>query len=1315
MADDCIVPGWGSGVWGTTPWGGSLTASPGGPLPTVPPFDIYCVGPCGPMGVILSHPEVSTVGAGSQFDIDPVTEDLIIQGGGGALPTTEAQLFINTAVPPNWTLDWTCQFISLPTNFNDLANSHIFIGASDANGPCAGLFFSKTGIAYAGSLHLDGGGNMVLDSSLQILPDSQVLIGEGEYFSFRIAASKDTGVVYIYVTKTSDLLAFGHQLRFILPAIMSDTLATVPPDRTLLSVRGTLATLSSVSLDTICLGTGLIIPNLAPIADAGIDQAVRLCSVVQLDGTKSFDPEGAVLTYQWRLVDAPQGSQFAFEGSDGITYPLMVPTGFTDRLYSVEAENYNNDHTILAGDILVVAGEPQVVVSTGTDGNGFYVRVSGFVLPDNLAGAPFKILPQAGLSGADTAKPTFFPDVAGIYKFTLFVSDGALVSLASNTIVNVTESAIPRGIIPDLSVLWNYISDFWRLVEGRERLEVFWGSLAQVAATELLSLWQADYSKSLRDVQRTFLRRWLHVDPLYEELLPEETTTKVHLLPLIARTVYTPVATIAGVRGNHLDLTIPSLGGTFTINVPAGPNPTPAELAILLQSLFSGIDARLTIDIVESRSPPDSAVHQTMRIQAPFLVTVASSSTTTQALWAPGDKNGSLTVTGHAVGVDTYVLDDVSLKGLGIGAGDILELGGIGYRVARVIDDPTDFFPFQRIVLLDALPANAPLEGTLGGTVTSTQSDFHNSLSSKGDLAVFEVIDLDTEQVIEIVETVAATSAVLPKVFAFTFTQLADYLANPGKFAVFFSSIRRRTYLPIDALVVDLPTLQEKIKITDDTAVLRRNVDYFIETYRGQACLRFVTADAPGLDVWEHQAPPNRLWAETAYIDNRPTIEGNFGLPADFTLDDLAQLSSNVDYLSAVRGLWYAYFNGPTVFNLRVGAQILLGLPFAEEAGTIEEVRGDFGDQGRILVRDLANTEIVRSYTFPAILELDTNPETKLPYKVGDTVAQFAPLVKGTEVIDWIKDPKWFEGYLQQGSFFEVEKFHKFLVRVDSAAFNLPALVFTRNFVLRIKPRYTFPLFVVQVKLDDTDVETSDEVTYTGQLNFNAGGAFDGLFGQATMLDMPDPSGDTISGRPWRNLLDTGPLTAGPDAPPDPELVYWGVDKNFLCPEDADYGKCSTTYAAPGLPVLDSIFELDMPVFPDPSYVWEGNHIFQIPLTGLRIGLVTTVSTPSTITDFIIDLLADPTTPVGNYTFEVKKNGVTAATFTDSVGPFALHVNHTVNIAVVGTDTLEVWVTPAAGMEHPYWHQLTLTLGTGQDWALDTNIPAGTYSVYKGL
>ena len=45
----------------------------------------------------------------------------------------------------------------------------------------------------------------------------------------------------------------------------------------------------------------------------------------------------------------------------------------------------------------------------------------------------------------------------------------------------------------------------------------------------------------------------------------------------------------------------------------------------------------------------------------------------------------------------------------------------------------------------------------------------------------------------------------------------------------------------------------------------------------------------------------------------------------------------------------------------------------------------------------------------------------------------------------------------------------------------------------------------------------------------------------------------------------------------------------------------------------------------------------------------------------------------------------------------------------------EVGVTPAAGLEHPYWHQLTLTLGTGQDWALDTNIPAGTYSVYKGL
>src|SRR5262249_44456239 len=50
-------------------------------------------------------------------------------------------------------------------------------------------------------------------------------------------------------------------------------------------------------------------PNQAPLADAGANQNVVLGSgAVQLDGSKSADPEGAPLQFAWTLTLAPGGS-----------------------------------------------------------------------------------------------------------------------------------------------------------------------------------------------------------------------------------------------------------------------------------------------------------------------------------------------------------------------------------------------------------------------------------------------------------------------------------------------------------------------------------------------------------------------------------------------------------------------------------------------------------------------------------------------------------------------------------------------------------------------------------------------------------------------------------------------------------------------------------------------------------------------------------------------------------------------------------------------------------------------------------------------
>jgi concanavalin A-like lectin/glucanase superfamily protein/uncharacterized protein DUF2341 len=54
-------------------------------------------------------------------------------------------------------------------------------------------------------------------------------------------------------------------------------------------------------------------PNRAPTANAGIDRAVETGNPATLDGSQSFDPEGADLTFEWDIISAPAGATAAID------------------------------------------------------------------------------------------------------------------------------------------------------------------------------------------------------------------------------------------------------------------------------------------------------------------------------------------------------------------------------------------------------------------------------------------------------------------------------------------------------------------------------------------------------------------------------------------------------------------------------------------------------------------------------------------------------------------------------------------------------------------------------------------------------------------------------------------------------------------------------------------------------------------------------------------------------------------------------------------------------------------------------------------
>lgn len=73
--------------------------------------------------------------------------------------------------------------------------------------------------------------------------------------------------------------------------------------------------------------------NTAPVANAGIDKTTVLNYGISLDGSMSSDINGDELSYQWVLIDKPNGSVTILDSSDGST-PSLTPDVLGD--YTVE-------------------------------------------------------------------------------------------------------------------------------------------------------------------------------------------------------------------------------------------------------------------------------------------------------------------------------------------------------------------------------------------------------------------------------------------------------------------------------------------------------------------------------------------------------------------------------------------------------------------------------------------------------------------------------------------------------------------------------------------------------------------------------------------------------------------------------------------------------------------------------------------------------------------------------------------------------------------------------------------------------------------
>ena len=188
--------------------------------------------------------------------------------------------------------------------------------------------------------------------------------------------------------------------------------------------------------------------NRAPVANAGPDINAVTGQPVILDGAQSFDPDRDPLSFTWQFVAVPPTSSVttASLANAQTAAPSFIPD--VDGTYGLELTV--SDGTLSSTDqVQVTAVSLSNVPPNANAGQDQTAQVGTVVLldgsgsqdPDNgpqpltfqwsfVAIPPESILTTADLQGATTPLANFTPDVRGVYRVGLQVSDGRDVSQA---------------------------------------------------------------------------------------------------------------------------------------------------------------------------------------------------------------------------------------------------------------------------------------------------------------------------------------------------------------------------------------------------------------------------------------------------------------------------------------------------------------------------------------------------------------------------------------------------------------------------------------------------------------------------------------------------------------------------------------------------------------------------------------------------------------------------------------------------------------------------------------------------------------------
>jgi hypothetical protein len=185
-------------------------------------------------------------------------------------------------------------------------------------------------------------------------------------------------------------------------------------------------------------------PTPLPVADAGHSMMLQQGATVTLNGSGSFDANGAPLTYSWKIVSQPTASTSQLSDSSS-----PFPSLYLDKVgdYEIELIVNNGANDSLPVILMISDSDSAPVANAGFDQKAQgtnEITLDGSLSfdsdGDQLAYAWTLVSMPSGSSTvlvrADSPYPVLTPDVSGDYEVQLIVSDGNNNSLPDTVLIS---------------------------------------------------------------------------------------------------------------------------------------------------------------------------------------------------------------------------------------------------------------------------------------------------------------------------------------------------------------------------------------------------------------------------------------------------------------------------------------------------------------------------------------------------------------------------------------------------------------------------------------------------------------------------------------------------------------------------------------------------------------------------------------------------------------------------------------------------------------------------------------------------------------